>query len=88
MAQKQGGDKCRVSHTESEYPSTTLSQTHCIALLKFRGANFPHGDLGKDQWLLERALREDGKAGVSAALAKLRGDAPLRDENVSGWEKK
>ena len=70
-AQKQGGDKCRASHTESEYPSTSLSQTHCIALLKFRGTTYPHGDLLKDQRLLEKALREEGRGGM-----------PPQDEDV------
>ena len=77
-ARKQGGVKCRATHTEAEYPSTSLSHNHCMALLKFRTTAFPHGD----QRLLETALRENGKDGVSAAPAKLRGDAPLQDEGV------
>ena len=82
-AQKQGGDVCRASHIESEYPSTSLSQTQCVALLKFRTTAFPHGDLLKDgKRLLETAMREHGKGSVSAALAKLRGDAPLQEESV------
>ena len=72
-AQKQGGDKCRASHTESEYSNTSLSQTHCTALLKFRGTTFPHGDPLKDQRFLEKALREEGGTGVTTALAKPRG---------------
>ena len=81
-AQKQGGVKCRATHTEAEYPSTSLSQNHCMAVLKIRTTAFPHGELVKDQRLLETALREHGKDGVSAALAKLRGDAPLLDESA------
>ena len=76
--QKHARDKCRASHTESEYPSTSLSQTHCMALLKFKTTALVHGDLVKDQRLLETALREHRKD----AVAKLRGDAPLQDESV------
>ena len=72
-AQKRGSDKCRKTHLESEYPSTPLSQTICIALVRFRGSGSPQASLLLDQQQLEAALSAGGKAGAESALDTLRG---------------